>query len=352
NEIISSVRTYDRTLPSFSASYKQPLHIFIRNQKWRSWKKNNISYTSSKNSFSRDIQNLEVEARSLYFDTLVTLSKTEVERQKLKSSKILLSITQALVEAGKTAPVELTRAQINYKLDERRVRNAEIATQQTLNSFKNLVLIPETQEVKLTSKLQYVPQQLSLKALQDYAIAHRLDLQNSQMNVTLSEIGLKETKETNRPQLATNASYKYDTQVTGDRPESWDVSASMDWNFFDSRINALRIKEKVLSLENTRRQLDSLRRQILVEVQNGYLEFVRTDEQIADFAETRKQAENNLSAVRLRYERGLDRLIDVFDAESKLRDLDLEYLSLLVSYNKSVDKLGILIGAKLEEAFK
>ncbi len=350
--LTSSATSFDRNSPSLSLSYRQALPIFIGIQRSRSWRKNNLGYRISTNSFDRDLQSIDLDARSLYYDALVSLAKTAVEKEKLKSSKILLSISKALVEAGKSAPVELTRAQISYKLDERRVRNAEVSTQQTLTSFKNLVLIPDDVPVELTSKMQYAPTKLSLKDLQEYALQRRLDFQNSKINVTLSEISLKESKETNRPVLSAGASYKIDAPTSLDRPETWEANASLSWSFFDSRINALRVKQQKISLENTKRQLELQRRGILVEVQNGYLELMRTDEQIADFSETRKQAEDNVAAVRLRYERGLDRLIDVFDAENKLRELDLEYLNLLVSFNKARDKLGFLIGTKIEEAFK
>lgn len=348
-EISSSVKTWDRTLPNLSASYKQQIYLFVGNQKWRSWKRNRMGFDNSTRSFQRELHSIEVEARSSYYDAMISLEKIKVEQQKLKSSKVLFNITKALVDAGKTAPVELTRAQISLKLDERRLRNAEIATQQTINNFKNLILLPEEQPVNLTTQLQYVPAKFTLKFLQDFALTNRLDLQNTKTNFTLAQISLKESKETNRPQLNTTFSYKYDTLITNEKPESWSVAGSLDWSLFDFRINALKVKQSKIALENAKRQLDQSSRAILVEVQNGYLELSRSEEQIADFAETRKQAENNVSAVRLRYERGLDRLIDMFDAESKLRELDLEYLNLLLSYNKARDRLGFLVGRKLDE---
>ncbi len=350
--LTGSSAAFDRDAPTLSIAYKQAIPLFTGLQRHRSWYKNKLGYKISVNSFDRDLQSIELDARALYYDSLVSMAKTAVEKEKLKSSKILLSISKALVDAGKSAPVELTRAQISYKLDERRVRNAEVSTQQTLTSFKNLVLVADDVPVELTSKMQYTPIKLSLKEIQDYALQNRLDYQSSKMNVSLAEVAVKETKETNRPLLSAGGSYKIETPESNDRPETWEANASLNWSFFDSRINALRVKQQKISLDNTKRQLELQKRQILVEVQNGYVELMRTDEQIADFGETRKQAEDNVSAMRLRYERGLDRLIDVFDAESKLRDLDLEYLNLLVSYNKARDRLGFLIGKKLDEAFK
>jgi outer membrane protein TolC len=348
-EVLSTARSYSRTFPQMSVSYRQPLYVFLANPRLRNWNRNNINYSSAKNSYERDLQNLEVDARSVYYGALAQVAQVEVERQKLKSSKALLSVTQALVDAGKSAPVELTRVQISYKLDERRLANAETSAQQAINSLKNQILLPEDLEIRLTSQFRYAPLKPTLKNLETLAFRYRLDLLNARKSVDLARMSLQESKEATRPGLSTNVEYRRETQVTGERPENWSASASLSWAIFDSRITSLRVRSSEISLKNSQRQLEILGRQIQVEVRNAYLDFMRIQEQIADFEVTRKQAEDNVEAIRIRYKRGLDRIIDVFDAEGRLRDLDLEYLNLLLNYNKAKDRLGFLVGRKLDE---
>jgi hypothetical protein len=45
----------------------------------------------------------------------------------------------------------------------------------------------------------------------------------------------------------------------------------------------------------------------------------------------------------------LTRLTDVFDAENALRDLELEYLGLLVNFNTARDQLNVLVGVDVNE---
>jgi outer membrane protein TolC len=87
----------------------------------------------------------------------------------------------------------------------------------------------------------------------------------------------------------------------------------------------------------------------LVAVENAYLEVKRTEEQIADFGPQKDAAERNVRAIRLQYKNGLTRLTDVFDAENQMRELDLEYLGLLVAFNTARDRLKVLIGTDLDE---
>jgi outer membrane protein TolC len=60
-------------------------------------------------------------------------------------------------------------------------------------------------------------------------------------------------------------------------------------------------------------------------------------------------AQRNVNAIRLQYRNGLTRLTDVFDAENELRDLELEYLGLLVNFNTERDRLKTLVGKDLNE---
>ena len=85
-----------------------------------------------------------------------------------------------------------------------------------------------------------------------------------------------------------------------------------------------------------------------MDVQNAYLDIKKAEKQILDFQSSREQARHNVDVVRLRFQNGLERLIDVFDAENDMRNLDNEYLNLLVRYNESKDTLSQLIGGDVE----
>ena len=92
----------------------------------------------------------------------------------------------------------------------------------------------------------------------------------------------------------------------------------------------------------------NLERTTRVDVQNAYMDVRRTEKQIQDFRLSRDQAKRNVEVLRLRFQNGLERIIDVFDAENEMRNLDNEYLNLLVQFNTSKDELSKLIGADVE----
>jgi outer membrane protein TolC len=123
----------------------------------------------------------------------------------------------------------------------------------------------------------------------------------------------------------------------------------VDWPLFDGTQTKLRTRQAEISLLNTKRSLENSTRQLKVDVENAYLEIKRVEEQIADFEPQRVAAQRNVNAIRLQYRNGLTRLTDVFDAENELRDLELEYLGLLVNFNTERDRLKTLVGKDLNE---
>ncbi len=342
--VVSTSRSYSRTFPTLTASYQQPLYIFIRNEKLRNWRVNRLNFQNSKNDYDRQIQELEFKAKTQYIQTMVAQKRLEVEMQKVKSAETLYTITETMVEAGQSAPVELLRAKISRKLDERRVRNAQVEVQQVINSFKQLGFIEVDKKVELVSQLKYMPIGISLDKLVMTALNFNPQLQRAKQSVQLSEFQIQSTKEGILPKFNFSAQYSYRDPESSSLSRSWSMGTNMEWSFFDSWVTVLSIKNQRLAYENANRDLGQLIRQTKLDVENAYLELLRAQEQIEDFAQTRKDAEENVSIVRFRFEKGLDRLLDVFDAENKMRELELEYLTLLNSYIQSVDRLTLLVG--------
>ena len=61
-----------------------------------------------------------------------------------------------------------------------------------------------------------------------------------------------------------------------------------------------------------------------------------------------EQARRNVDVERLRFQQGLVQLTDVFDAQTSLRNVESQYLNLLVQFNENKDALSTLIGADVE----
>ena len=353
SEDSAGVIGHSYTRPSYSASYSQPLFLFVGNSDWRSWKRTKLSFDIANDNYKREIQAIENEARAKYYDVLLRTAQLDVEKTKMESSRRAHGITKALVEAGRLASIELTRSTLRLQQDNRRYKNAETVLKQAINDTLEFSSLPIGTEVKFTSRLGFVPLTISLDTLTDYALQHRPDYVAAKNALALAQLSVTEATEANNASLSAVASVSRSDSGSGTPPntisKSWSGGLSLSWPLFDSGITGLRVRSAKNNLENEKVSFQGLERNIRTEVTNAYLDVKRTEEQMGDLEDSKKQAQQSVTAVRVRYQNGRDRLIDVFDSEQQLRDLELEYLNIVISAHLAKDSLSLLVGAPLSE---
>jgi len=351
--------------PQVNVTYTQPLFLFVHDPNKRAWRRAELSYENQLDSYETDRLGAVFDARSLYDQVLLNLAQLGVQKKKLRSSEEVKKITQAMVNAGRVAPIELNRAQIRFNDDERSLQNARVTYWQILNQAKDKVGVARDTVVVFTSTLTYTSFDASLEKLIEYAYIHQPGIRSARRNMELTEIALREVQETVHPHLTLTGTGQLTTATgapnlqtsttalglpttTGgtiaDHESGWSAQVGFSWPFFDSHRTYFAVLAARESLEIARLQLQSQERNTQVQVSNAYVDIKRTEEQILGYDVNKTQSLENVRIVKARYRQGLDRLIDVFDAEDQARAIDLEYLNLLSTYIKSVDAVSQLIG--------
>jgi outer membrane protein TolC len=342
---IQAVGTYDdANKPGFQATAVQPIYIFRRNATARVRQRAELNFRNAQDFYDADVLAIRSQARSLYYDVMLTQEFIKVEERKSNSSRKLLDITQALVQAGKKAAVETMRAKIRKQADERQLQNAFVNRDKAIAGAKNFISHPADQPLTFTSRLSFRPFQLTLGRLMEYASMHRPQLRALRRNQELARLTVQEIREATRPGLSANGTYSH-TDFRDITTESWRLGGGVSWLFFDSFVTSKRTREALLDQWVADLNVEDAERVLALQVGNAYRDVKNAERQIADFQTSREQAKHNTEVIRLRFQNGLERLIDVFDAENDMRNLDNEYLNLVVSYNRATDTLSELVGA-------
>lgn len=355
--------------PQLNLTFTQPLFLFVQDPNKRTWRRTELSYENQLDQYETDRLNVVFDARTLYYQVLLNLAQLGVQKNKLRSSDEVQKITRALVNAGRVPPIELNRVTLRFHTDERTLQNSRVIYWQILNNAKDKVGVARDTVVIFSSTMTYVPFNASVEKLIEYAYIHQPSIRSARRNVELAEIGLRESQESTSPRFAlsgsvgrahlTGGNVTSGTTVLGlpvttggviaDWSQSWSAGANVTWPFFDSFKTHYAILANQENLIVARLQLQSAERNTQVSVANAYADVKRTEEQIIGFGLNRSQAMENVRIVKARYRQGLDRLVDVFDAESQARDIDLEYFVLLFSYSQAVDNLSRLVGGDVRK---
>lgn len=333
--------------PGLSLSGTQPLYLFVKNSVRRTRQRADIAFVDAKLAFALTRLSLRSQARSLYYNVMLGEESIKVEERKSESSQKLLDVTQALVEAGKTAPVETMRARIRVQTDRRRLHNAKITRDQAVLSAKNFIYMPLDKDVQFITQLEFAPFTVPLQRLVDYATLHRPLLQQLRQAVDRATLDLEAAYEPTRPTLALSGTYNYADQ-SGVLSRGWTWTAAANWTFFDSFITRDQVRVARIAQYVARLNLTEGERATQADIRSAYLDLKRTEKQILEFQTSREQARHNVDVLRLRFQNGLERLVDVFDGETEMRNLDNEYLSLLVQFNRSKDQLSELVGTEVD----
>lgn len=350
---VSDAETFSRTkeVPAFSASVTQPLFIFTGNESLRARRAANLGWANDQDSYRAERLSIEQDARSVYYNLFLQSETAQVEQKKYESARLVNNTTRALVRAGKLAEVESVRAEIRSQSDERRIQNAESNLEKVMNQAKDLILFPPEKSIVIVSDLAYKPFVFSLDKILATAVDYNPALLIAQRNVELAEIALRRTRETDRPFVNATGTYGLTRNRANDAvpldPYGWTAKVGFDWVFFDADQTRLQTKQAQVTLQNAKRSYESEFRLLKVSIQNAYVEIKRIEEQINGFEPQRAAAERNVQAIRLQFRNGLTRLTDVFDAENQLRDLELEYLNLLVNFQTAQDNMKVLVGKEL-----
>ena len=109
--------------PGLTASVTQPLYLFVRNSVLRTRRQAELNFVNARDTFDSTVLSLQAQARSFYYNVMLGEESIGVEERKVAATKKLLEVTQALVRAGKSAPVETMRAKIRLQTSERSLQN-------------------------------------------------------------------------------------------------------------------------------------------------------------------------------------------------------------------------------------
>ena len=339
--------------PLWTASYTQPLFLFTGDPSRRHWRRSDLGFQNATAASRHENLAIWAQARSLYYQVIQTSAALVVEEETFKSAEIVLKTSQALLDAGRLAPVELNRAQLRYTHEQRLISNAQTALNQALNQLKQFVELPAATDVVLTTRLGFPRFTLDAPALLAFALQNRQDYANAKRAQELAGLTVKDVQEANRPILAVTSSYSRDRLVASPGPvttynNTWAVQGTATWLLFDSNITHLKTEQAKKDFENARLSAASIQESINVDVSNAFLNIKNLESQLVDFDASRKLGADNLKAVRYRYSSGLDRLIDVFDAENEMHDQELEYLGVLINYHAAQDQLVLTVDGFLE----
>ncbi|GAK58109.1 hypothetical protein U27_05082 [Candidatus Vecturithrix granuli] len=282
-------------------------------------------------------QQLMINVATNYYGILRDEMLIEVNQRALERARLLLQAAEAKLKIGMASKMDVFRAELQVLTAENGTVDARESLENTRRQFNLLLGVDLETTFELTSPLEYQAIEIQKEELLQYALEHRLELQEASDNVQDAERRLKIARQNLYPPL--NLSVQYTFSGEGN---AFDQSLELDEKYWGIGVNSsfdldfardrATYQQTQLALNSAIRAWQATQQDVILEV----LQMLNSVKQAQARVELQKQsvvqAEKQLELSDLRYKKGLSDNLDVIDAEEALLNANTNYYATIVQH--------------------
>jgi outer membrane protein TolC len=298
-----------------------------------------------------------------YYAVLINKDRIDLFDVNLSRVDSLLRTTKALNENGFAEGIDVDRIQVtvnNLKAQRDNFKNMQEVGLLLLKFQMNYPMDQPIEVIGDIASLEVDENVLSRYALEwDYK--QRPDYRMLESNRRLQSLNLKNKYAEGMPSLVAFANLGYSTQspnigglfktessiaeddMAGYGPDKWysfsTFGVTLNVPLFSGLQRNYRVQQEKLNLQKIENDFATLRSSIDLETKRAALSFLNAVNILKSQQENRVLAENVARVTKIKYEQGVGSNIEVIDAESALREAQINYYTAL--YEATVAKVDL-----------
>ena len=280
-----------------------------------------------------------------YYRLLAAKDTRQVCEQSVSTLKDHLKNVQAQYDVGVVAKVDLLRSEVELTDAQQNLIMAENGYNIAEANLNNIMGIPQNTKLDPVEELGYTAYEEPLPSCIDHAMLHRLDLQQSALQVKAAEAALNGAKAGWTPSVTGVASNRWSgNSWPGDEGNNWGAGVNVNMNVFDSGVtksNVAAAKANLMTAKESYRQdADAVQ----LDVRNCYFNLREAEKRISTTQVAVAKAEEDYHIAQVRYEAGVGTNTDVLDAQVALTRARNNFNTALYDYNTSRSALQTAMG--------
>ena len=278
------------------------------------------------NELEQKKQDVIYQVTQAYYRVLQSEGLVKVSEQALTQINAHMESSQALLEEGMIAPIDLNRIKSQLSNLEHNLIKAENGYELAVYNLNSIMGIDLDTMVNLQNNLSYEPCEITFSEAMESAIQNRPEIKNVGQQRIIMEAMVDIAESSKKPQIAMNL----ESGLSG-----WQVAVMGEVPIFDGGINDAKIRQAEINLsqvDQSRKQVEQL---IELEVRSAYLNMKEAEKLIRV---TEQGIENSMESFRIaqvKYNEGIATNTEVIDAQSALIEAETNHLNALYDYNTS-----------------
>lgn len=298
-----------------------------------------------------------------YYGVLINKDRMQLFDNNIARVESLLKTTKAMNENGFAESIDVDRIQVtlnNLKSERTKFYNLQ---ELSLYLLKFQMNYPLNQPIEVAGEIASL--QVDEDVLKNYELdwdyKQRIDYGILETNRKLQSLDLKNKYSTSLPSLSVFANLGYSTQsadimglfrtetssnaafIPGTGPDKWYpytmFGLTLNVPLFSGLQRNYRIQQSKLSLQKIENGFTNLKQAIDLEIKQAAINYVNAITSLKSQEENKRLADNVARVTKIKYEQGVGSNIEVIDAESALREAQINYYNAL--YDALVAKVDL-----------
>jgi len=280
-----------------------------------------------------------------YYTLLAAKDARQVCEQSVTTLEDHLKNVQAQYDVGVVAKVDLLRSEVELTSAQQSLIKAENGYNIAEANLNNIMGIPQDTKLNPVEELGYTAYNGTLPGCIDFAMLHRLDLQQSRLQVKAAEAALNGAKADWAPTVSGSLSNNWsDSKWPGDKGSKWGAGVNVSMNVFDSGVTKSKVSAAKANLMSAKESYRQDTDAVQLDVRNCYFNLREAEKRISTTQVAVAKAEEDYHIAQVRYEAGVGTNTDVLDAQVALREARNNFNNALYDYNTSKSALQTAMG--------
>jgi len=289
-----------------------------------------------------------LNVKQSYYGVLQAQHNRDVAADVLKQFQLHLDQAKGFYEVGTKAKIDVIKAEVdlsNAKLGLIKAENSLKIARVTLN---NVMGVPDASDYSIEDNLSFQPNEISIEHAITRAYENRPDLRSLVARRQAAETNISLARTGYYPALTGNANYNWtdDTTSTINRTWGWSAGIVLTVPLFSGFLTSHQVAEAKSALYQIKANEELLRQQIVLDIQQAYLNLQQSQDSITTAELAVTQAKENMDLANGRYAAGVGSPIEVSDAFATYVSVQASYTGALYNYRIAQANIEKAMGAR------
>jgi len=320
---------------SYSNSWTLTIPIYTGGQLEGQIDKNRYLLNQADLNLENIKQTVRYKTANAYANLLHKKNETEIAKEAVEMSNSQLRLIHDQYSEGAVAKADVLMMEVRLANNRQTLMSAQGNLEIAKYDLINVMGLSGTINVEPTDVFSYEPYPKELSECEEYALEHRPDGIAAEYGIKIADANKDSAKSGYRPKITGSIG----RGIAGEKPfgmeDSDNLAASINfkWNIFDNGITSANVSQADALVQQSQFDAEYIKKNITWETRTAYMKMKTAEKNIQEATAAVKQAEESYLIAQVRYEEGVDILLNLLDAQERLTQARSNYSTALYQYN-------------------